>query len=142
MLSVGEAILLRRSILLRAYDLLKCEGVLGRRGQQESLPVKVLPKTSSSGGRSSFGVVVLVMDKASGSILGSLAMASSWDCMLYGLLSCQLRLLNGDSSFLEVVKQDLRPLKTGWRAMLSGKGVRIRAKASGYDPKRLCTRYE
>ena len=77
MLSVGEAILLRRSILWRAYGLLKCEGVLGRMGQQESIPVKVLPKTSSSGGTSSFGVVVLVMDKASGSILGSLAMASS-----------------------------------------------------------------
>lgn len=54
--------------------------------------MKDCPKTSSSGGTSFFGVVVLVMDKALGSMLGSLAMASSWDCMLYSLLSCQLSL--------------------------------------------------
>lgn len=44
--------------------------------------MKVRPKTSSSGGTSSLGVVVLVMDKASGLMFGSLAISSSCDCML------------------------------------------------------------
>ena len=47
-----------------------------------SLPVNVRPKTSSSGGPSSLGVVVLVTVRAEGSMLGSLAIASSCDCML------------------------------------------------------------
>ena len=68
MLSADEAILLRRSILLRACGLYDCEHWAACKGIRDSLPVKVRPKTSSSGGTSSLGVMVLVMDKALGSI--------------------------------------------------------------------------
>ena len=86
-LFVVVAILARLSILSRAcglsgsfvsfFHLLRH----GRDGVGV-LPVKVRPKTSSSGGTSAFGVVVLVMDRASGLMLGSLAISSSCDCML------------------------------------------------------------
>ena len=50
--------------------------------------MNVRPKTSSSGGTSSFGVVVLVIESAEGSMPGSLAIASSCDCMLYDRWHC------------------------------------------------------
>lgn len=46
------------------------------------LPVNARPKTSSSGGTICFGVVVLFIDSLEGSMFGSLASSSSWDCML------------------------------------------------------------
>ena len=46
------------------------------------IPVKLRPNTSCPGGRSSFGVVVLVMESLDRSMPGSFAMASSSDCML------------------------------------------------------------
>lgn len=49
------------------------------------LPVNVRPNTSSSGGKTGLGVVVFVMDSASGFISGNRAISSSCDCMLYGL---------------------------------------------------------
>ncbi len=53
-----------------------------------SLPVNVRPKTSSLGGTSSFGVVVFMTERADGSMPGSLAIASSCDCMLYRRWCC------------------------------------------------------
>ena len=46
------------------------------------VPVNARPKTSSSGGRTCFGVVVLVTESCEGLRPGSLAIASSWDWML------------------------------------------------------------
>lgn len=46
------------------------------------MPVKFLPKTSSSGGMSSLGVVVSTIDTALGSIPGSLAVPGLFDSML------------------------------------------------------------
>ena len=45
-------------------------------------PVKLRPKMSSSGGRIFFGVVVFVIESWEGLILGSVAIASSCDCIL------------------------------------------------------------
>ena len=54
-----------------------------RKGKGEgSLPVNVRPKTSSSGGTSFLGVMVLVIEREEGLMPGSLAIASSCDCML------------------------------------------------------------
>lgn len=51
----------------------------------EDLPVKVRPKTSSSGGTICLGVVVFVIDSALAFMSGNWAIASSCDRMLYGL---------------------------------------------------------
>ena len=66
----------------------------GREGNEREggLPVKVRPKTSSSWGTSSLGVVVFVTVSAEGFMPGSLAIASSCDCMLYGRRHCHCAL--------------------------------------------------
>lgn len=50
--------------------------------EEGSLPVNVRPKTSSSGDTSSLSVVAVVIERAEGFMPGSLAIASSCDCML------------------------------------------------------------
>lgn len=67
--------------------------------------MKFFPNTSSSGGRSSFGVVVLEMDRDSGLIPGSWAISASSDCMLYGLGHCVRCHGVRDRSTLEFRKQ-------------------------------------
>lgn len=81
------------------------------------VPVNVRPKTSSSGGVSSLGVVVLVIVRTSGLMLGSLASSSSCDCILYGLLECQSGLGSRSGAALEAVRHDLAHMSGGWRAM-------------------------
>jgi hypothetical protein len=49
------------------------------------LPVNVLPNTSSSGGTSSFGVMVSVTESFEGSRLGSFLIEASSVCKLYDL---------------------------------------------------------
>lgn len=80
--------------------------------------MKFLPNTSSSGGRSSLGVVVLVIDRDSGLIPGSLAIAASSDRMLYNLGHC-VRRGSGlrENSALEFDKQVWTVLKMLRRAM-------------------------
>jgi hypothetical protein len=56
------------------------------------MPVNVLPKTSSSAGKSALGVVVLLMDNAWGLMPGNWAMAASEDSILYG--RCHVRGMN------------------------------------------------
>jgi hypothetical protein len=56
------------------------------------MPVNVLPKTSSSSGKSSLGVVVFVTDNAWGLMPGNWAMAASEDSILYG--RCHVRGMN------------------------------------------------
>ena len=82
------------------------------------MPVKFLPKTSSSEGRSSLGVVVLVIDRASGFMPGNLAIAASFDCILYNLWHCvDWNGRSGRSAF-EANRQDLAELKRLRRVMM------------------------
>lgn len=80
--------------------------------------MNVRPKTSSSGGTRVLGVVVLVMNKASGLMSGSLVISSSCDCILYGLMRCQLGLESGVISALAAAKQDLAPYSARRRIMV------------------------
>jgi hypothetical protein len=70
------------------------------------MPVNVLPKTSSSSGKSFLGVVVFVMDNAWGLMPGNWAMAASEDSILYD--RCHVRGMNevGRSCGLKPCKLD------------------------------------
>lgn len=81
------------------------------------MPVKFLPKMSCSGGRSSFGVVVWIMDRDSGLIPGSLAISASLDCMLYGLGQCVRCNDLRENSALDLSRQVCADLKTLCRAI-------------------------
>lgn len=82
------------------------------------MPVKFFPKMSSSGGTSVLGVVVSVMDRASGLIPGSFASSASFDCILYIL---RHRLCSSDrrgGSALETNRQALKILCRAMAAQL------------------------
>lgn len=122
-LFVGRASLETPSIQWRACGLFDeacqwgfwAEG--GRNGRLGCVPVNVRPKTSCSGGTSSFGVVVLMMERASELMLGSLASSSSCDCILYGLLHCQLGPGSRHGAALKAGRQDLAQKSDGWPAI-------------------------
>ena len=74
------------SILLRACGLwISCQPDVCFSGQSSNIPVKVLPKTSSSGGTRLFGVVVLVMESFEGSRPGRCLLEVSSVFKLYHL---------------------------------------------------------
>jgi hypothetical protein len=80
------AILLMLSIPLRACGLwISCQPDLCFSGQSSNIPVKVLPKMSSSGGTRFFGVVVLVMESFEGSRPGRCLIEASSVFRLYHL---------------------------------------------------------
>lgn len=88
------AILLLLSILLKACGLsMQCQPTTQAYHLGGALPVNVLPKTNSSGGTSSFGVIVAVTESFEGSRPGSFLIEVSSFCKLYDLR--QLRFASG-----------------------------------------------
>ena len=83
MLCGERASLGKPSILLRAYDLSSVSYIYSVKLRADGhMPVKFRPKTSCSGGRSSLGVAVSVMDSFEGSMPGNWAIAASSDWTL------------------------------------------------------------
>ena len=76
-----------QSIRERAYDLFQplVGDVDGGGGGKGGLPVKDLPKTSSSGGTRVLGAVVLVMDSFEGSMSCAFTAEAARAAMLYSL---------------------------------------------------------
>ena len=79
-----------------------------------NVPVKVLPKTSSSGGTSSFGVILFVIDSFDGSMPGNVGVKPA----LYVRLHCQLKGSLEGTSLLADERTDLAKNRLVWRSSI------------------------
>ena len=98
----------------RTYQLLKSVNL-----SISHIPVNVLPKTSSSGGSSSFGVVVFVIDNFDRSMPCNVAVDPEPTSELYVRLHCQFSGSFEGSSLLADEKIDPASNRLDWWSMLS-----------------------
>lgn len=110
---------LKLSTQLKAYDLAAQISVLAIWHLSIShTPVNVLPKTSSSGGTSSFGVVLFVIDNFDMSMPCNVAVDPEPIFELYIRLHCQLSGSFDDSSLLADEAIDPASIRLDWRSIL------------------------
>ena len=83
------------------------------------VPVNVLPKTSSSGGTSSFGVLVLVMDNLFGSMPCNFAVDPGSTDKLYARGHCHRAICFNGNALPAGERTDPESRRLDWRSILS-----------------------